>query len=388
MKHNKNVNVKIVAYYLPQYHQIPENDMWWGEGFTEWTTVKNALPLWYGHKQPKVPFNDYYYDLTERSTMDWQAGLMKHYGIDGWCLYHYWFKDGEKILETPAENLLKWKDIDISYCFCWANESWARTWSNLTDKNSWGEIVETEDKKPGDSGILLKQSYGLEEEWTDHFYYLLPFFQDKRYIRIDNKPIFVIYKPAIIPCLLAMKDCWDELAKDAGLGGICLIYLAGKDEAFDKDVQYAQRSPFSSECLTKIDKCGVRRYSYDKTWESILSNNNKKCFYTGFSGFDDTPRRGVYGSVFDGASPQKLQSYMISMLSKSASEGKEFVFFNAWNEWGEGMYLEPDKENGFKMLEAVKNAKSLYMTNSNVMVPLYTENKEKQIHYSKGHNII
>lgn len=135
--------MKIFTMYLPQFHRTLENDAWWGEGFTDWVSTKNVAPLFSGHVQPRIPLNSNYYDLTEKETMKWQAELMHQYGIDGMCIYHYWFKDGRKVLEKPAENLLKWKDIDMPFCFYWANESWARSWSNVPEKKRVGEYIRT-----------------------------------------------------------------------------------------------------------------------------------------------------------------------------------------------------------------------------------------------------
>ena len=165
--------------YLPQFHEVEENNEWWGNGYTEWTAVKKATPLFHGHKQPKAPFNDNYYNLLDKQTMITQAKLAEEYGIDGFCFYHYYFKNGRKILEKPAENLLKWKDINMPYCFCWANETWARTWSNISGANAWGSKFENKKQKAG-SGILLEQRYGQEKEWEEHLEYLIPFFKDEK----------------------------------------------------------------------------------------------------------------------------------------------------------------------------------------------------------------
>ena len=351
--------MKILAFYLPQFHSVPENDRWWGEGYTEWTAVKRAEPLFHGHYQPHRPLNDNYYNLLDKKTMKWQADLMKEYGIDGLCIYHYWFKDGKKILEKPVENLLRWKDIEIPYCFCWANESWVRTWSNVRDGNAWGDKFETHDEQ-NDNGILLQQSYGFEKEWKEHFDYLIPFFSDDRYLKIDNKPVFVIYKPSKIPCFCQMRDYWNELAQEQGYMGVSFILSVGRYENVGKGPLFLQRSPGDFDYLEEIDESGVKFFSYDRTWERLLGAYDESCFYTGFVSYDDTPRKGKYGSVFVGSSPQKFEYYLKNMLKKSEQENKELVFLNAWNEWGEGMYLEPDEENGYKMLMAVKNAKESY----------------------------
>ena len=179
--------MKLLAYYLPQFHRVPENDNWWGEGFTEWTAAKKAKALFKGHYQPHEPWNDNYYNLLEKETMQWQAKLMHQYGIDGMCFYHYWFGEGEKILEKPAENLLKWIDIDMPFCFSWANQSWVQSWSKLKGF-SWLS-GQKEESSGNESSVIFQQKYGREEEWKVHFQYLLPFLKDKRYIQYDGKPL-------------------------------------------------------------------------------------------------------------------------------------------------------------------------------------------------------
>ncbi len=207
--------------YLPQFHRVPENDEWWGEGFTEWTAVREATTLFDEHEQPRVPLNENYYDLLDKNTMEWQAKLLKKYGVDGFVFYHYYFAHGKKILEKPVENLLEWKDININYCFSWANESWIRSWSKLNiEGNAWSPL---KDNNKSGKQVLLSQEYGNKAIWKDHFDYLLPFFNDERYIKIQNKPVFMIWRPEIIFVLDQMIDYWQELAKKNGFDGIFFI---------------------------------------------------------------------------------------------------------------------------------------------------------------------
>ncbi len=360
--------MKVLAMYLPQFHRVKENDEWWGDGFTEWTTVKAAKPLFDGHAQPVVPYEENYYDLTEKTTMQWQADLMKQYGIDGVCMYHYWFKDGRKILEKPAENLLQWKDIDMPFCFCWANETWARTWSGMSNVNVWASTFE---KKTLDGKrILLEQKYGEEQAWTEHFNYLLEFFKDDRYIKIDNKPVFMIYRPELMPCVERMIYLWNQLAVKAGfdglylLGGDCGDRSGIHDAIFDKIVCWEPGSSIRKLELQEADKrkSNVRVLGYDIIWNSILNRNVKSGKYIsgGFVKYDDTPRRGAQGRAIEGASPEKFARYFTELLGKNAAAGNEMVFLNAWNEWGEGMYLEPDEESSYAYLEAINYAKKNY----------------------------
>ena len=169
--------VKIIPFYLPQFHEIPENNKWWGEGFTEWTNVRKAKPLFEGHRQPKIPLDNNYYNLMDDNVKIWQAKIAKEHGIFGFCYYHYWFKNGRKLLEKPAEQMLQNQEIDIPFCFCWANENWSKNWDG------------------GNREVIMEQHYGGKQDWEMHFQYLLPFFRDKRYITVHGKPIFVIYKP-------------------------------------------------------------------------------------------------------------------------------------------------------------------------------------------------
>lgn len=182
-------NTKVFAAYLPQYHEIPENNEFWGKGFTDWVGVRNAKAQFKGHKQPRVPLDNNYYDLSDENVLRWQVSLANKYGVDGFNIYHYWFKDGHKVLEKPAENLLKNKDLDINYFFSWDNASWVRSWGNIKG-NAWAPEFDKEKKKEGKT-TLLEFEYGNEDDWQEHFNYLLPFFKDNRYYKLNNKLEFL-----------------------------------------------------------------------------------------------------------------------------------------------------------------------------------------------------
>lgn len=364
--------MKIIAMYLPQFHRVPENDEWWGEGFTEWTAVKTAERLYEGHAQPRRPLNENYYDLMDKKTMQWQADLMHKYHVSGLCFYHYYFKDGRRILEKPAENLLRWKDIDMPFCFSWANESWARTWSRLSTRNIWTTKFEPSqciDKN--ESGILLEQNYGGEDEWKAHFEYLLPFFMDDRYIKVNGKPVFIFYKPASIHCLERMIEFWRELAIKEGLPG---LYLLGTnilekgslDGVLLQEPLYTlTNSQFPSRRegnTTCIDSRII--------WNRILNRNIStldKVYYGGFSGYDDTPRKGTAGAAFSRLGAKEFEENVRLLLKKNEALGNEYVFINAWNEWGESMYLEPDEDMGYQYLEAVRGALDTYGNESEII---------------------
>lgn len=350
-----------MAMYLPQFHRVLENDEWWGEGFTEWTTVKAADILFEGHRQPRAPLNGYYYDLLDKRTMEWQAELANKYGIDGFCFYHYYFKDGRKILEKPMENLLEWKDINISYCCCWANQTWARTWSKLYNANSWSEKFET---KNSSNPVLLEQSYGGQLEWENHFKYLLPFFEDKRYIKIENKPVILIYMPEDIPRLPNMIKCWNDNVKTCGFDG---MYVIGVNSLLVPEGVSARlfqgpnayRIPSITGKKTRdIWRDGVKIFDYQDCWENAITLNvpdTFKTYYGGFVDYDDTPRKGRMGVSAGGVTPDIFGTNLYKLAIKNIALGNQWLFINAWNEWGEGNYLEPDERYRFQYLERVRD---------------------------------
>lgn len=359
--------MKKIAFYLPQYHRIPENDEWWGEGFTEWDTVKKARKLEKKQIQPKVPLESNYYRLDDEyavETLSRQAELAKKYGLYGFCFYHYWFKDDKKMLYRPMEILRDNKEIDINYMICWANEPWRRTWY------------------AGSSEILIDQDYGIESNWINHFNYLYSFFIDERYIRIDNKPVVVLYRSASIDCLEEMIRCWNTLAIKKGLKG---LYIISERNAFDLD---SRKELFEAYCdfepahalhyelslfeqmkrivmrkyYTAINRIFKKTYIKNRVHATTLykcmgkdsSYNNRKVFPGICPAWDNTPRKSCEGMLLEGSSPQlfgaKLKEY-----SQKFSQN-DLLFINAWNEWSEGAYLEPDEENGFRYLEAIKES--------------------------------
>ncbi len=345
--------MKLIAMYLPQFHRVKENDEWWGEGYTEWTAVKDAEVYFEGQDQPRVPLNQNYYNLLDKKTMQWQADLMHQYSIYGMAIYHYWFKDGKKILEKPAENLLKWKDIDMPFCFSWANETWARSWSNIYDKNTWSTKIDRKLDIDEGKSVLIEQEYGGETEWKRHFEYLLSFFSDNRYIKVDGKPLFIIYKPMSIPCLYQMITCWRKMAQESGFKD---LYILGVNSNGGGCLDAVLRQePQNS--LRATSECGI--IDSQLLWDSILDEPIQKddtVYYCGFPGYDDTPRRGEGGRVLSTMEPDIFENNLKYLIQKGMTAGNEFTFINAWNEWGEGMYLEPDETRGYRMLEAVNNA--------------------------------
>lgn len=366
--------MKIIAFYLPQFHEIKQNNEWWGKGFTEWVNVKKAKPLYKGHYQPRIPLNKIYYNLLDDDVKKWQIKIAKENGVYGFCFYHYWFNNGEMLLEKPVEQFLENKDLDIKFCISWANEPWTKAWVSKQDK------------------ILINQDYGGRDTWKKHFYYLLPFFRDKRYIVENNKPLFIIYRPEIIPCINEMLDYWNELSKENGFDGVVYAYQGiGLDQKKNKDdsrftynIEYepgygsehlnSKRKKSLIRFAKKIDNIAqrlfghtlseiylnkVRRKSYDDIWNAINSYrpDDKKRVAGAFVDWDNTPRRGRKGLVIEGASPQKFYLYLkerIKMVRQYYSSDMIFLF--AWNEWAEGGYLEPDERYGYEYLKSLKRA--------------------------------
>lgn len=358
---------KILAVYLPQFYENEDNNLWWGKGFTDWETVKSAEQYFLGHNEPRTPLGRVYYDLSQKETMLEQARLAKEYGIGGFCFYHYYFKDGRKTLELPAENLLKWKDIDMPFCFNWASEPWIRSWSRISG-NVWAEKYEDAGIETA-NGILAQQDYGTYSEWVRHFEYLLPFFRDDRYVKQDGKPVFIFYSPDDIKPLREMTVCWREMAVRSGLEGLYLIgaRMNAPNDCLDAALIYEPRN--SINILNNLGKAeiknGVRCFGYQETWETVLESEpffGYKTYFCGISGYDDTPRRGQSGESLIHASAEIFRQNLVRLLQKSARYGNEYLFINAWNEWGEGMYLEPDEENGFGYLEAVRDAVTISET--------------------------
>jgi hypothetical protein len=369
--------MKIIAFYLPQFYAIPENDEWWGEGFTEWENLKKSKPLFEGHYQPRIPQNNNYYNLLDDRVKEWQIKIAKENGIYGFCFYHYWF-NSHLLLEKPVEQFLDNKELDMPFCICWANEPWTKAWVSKSDE------------------VLIKQKYGDYKQWKKHFEYLEPFFADKRYIKNEGKPLFVIYRPNQIKCLNEMLDYWQQLADKIGLPGIDFAYQQidldleknSDTSRFSYNIEFqpiyaledlASESIIIIERLLKrIDNIffdlfkfklsdvymrKVRKYNYDKVWSAILKHKpiNEKCIPGVFVDWDNTPRRGEKGKVFVGTNPEKFQIYLCEAIKRAKNVyHKDLMFLTAWNEWSEGSYLEPDKRYDDAYLKAVKFA--LYKT--------------------------
>lgn len=358
--------------YLPQYHFIPENDEFWGKDFTDWVTVKNAKPLYDGHQQPRVPLKGNYYDLSQKENVKWQAQLAKEYGVYGFGIYHYWFNNEKNLLTKPAQIILDNKDIDINYCYAWDNISWKRSWSNVKEHgNAWAPLIEQKNKIEKGPSILIPYIIGTKEDWKKHYDYVLPFFKDSRYIKVDNKPVFIMFHKS--EEVLQMSDYWNELAIKDGFDGVKFVFRIDNNEnvkGFEKKTSF-RYEPISSgwfvDTLWKRIQYKIQRivrgekhlkiYDYDKIWKKIIRNAKKMTsddfIPCGFVAYDDTPRRGKKGIIIKNSTPQKFSKYLCKLMNIAKKQNRRFVFLTAWNEWGEGAYLEPDTVNKYDYLTAL-----------------------------------
>lgn len=351
------MKTKMIAFYLPQFYETEENDKWWGTGFTEWTNVKRAKPLYKGHYQPKIPYKNNYYCLLDSNVQEWQSEIAIENGIYGFCYYHYWF-NGKMLLEKPIKNMLEDEKIKINFCISWANEPWTRTWTGK------------------EKDVLMPQTYGEQDEWEIHLQYLLPFFQDKRYILKENKPVFLIYRAENITQCEDMIAYWDERLKTYGFAGIYVLetmtgWQRGKRVKNTAGIvamepMHCMAENISKACEIqhklirniKLQKFGLLdKYDYDYLWKKILEKDFSICedfYYGGFMDWDNTARKGKNATLISGFSIDKFKKYMRKMLEKCQEENKEYLFFNAWNEWSEGTYLEPDEKNGYGYLNTIR----------------------------------
>jgi glycosyltransferase involved in cell wall biosynthesis len=348
----KNNPVKLICFYLPQFHPIPENDTWWGEGFTEWTNVQPARPQFEGHYQPRIPGELGYYDLLDPGVQKRQIELAKRYGIGGFCFYFYWFA-GKRLLETPIENYLQNSSLDLPFCLCWANENWSRRWDGL------------------DSQILIAQQHSPEDDlaFIEH---VAIYMRDERYIRIDGKPLLVVYRPNLLPSASKTAARWRQWCKKNGIGEIYLAYTQSFEAVdpstygFDAAIEFPPNNsapPIITDSVTPLNDdfdCTV----YD--WRIFVerSKNYQKPTYTLFRGicpsWDNTARRKNKSAVFINNTPRLYQCWLENAikdtLENQTNPDERLIFANAWNEWAEGAYLEPDARYGYAWLQATRNA--------------------------------
>lgn len=352
--------VRLLAYYLPQYHPTPENDLWWGKGFTEWTNVCKAKPLYKGHEQPKIPADLGFYDLRLSESRIAQAELARQYGIEGFCYWHYWFGNGKRLLERPFNEVLKSGTPDFPFCLAWANHSW---WKKTWDK----------DKK--NDKLLIEQKYPGIEDYENHFYELLPAFRDHRYVKVDGKPLFSIFAPLDFDDVSIFINVWRKLALENGLNGIYFVgqgaikYKAeilskGFDAINDASMLdiHALQSVFKRSLLqlkVKLLKLPrIYRYSDAMKYFTHPDDAELNILPTIVPNWDHTPRSGAKGIIFSHSTPSLFKKHVKEVFSyiKGKPEEYRIVFIKSWNEWGEGNYLEPDLKYGLGYLENLRDA--------------------------------
>ena len=350
---------RIIAFYLPQFYPTPENDKWWGKGFTEWTNVGKAKPIYKGHDQPKVPADLGYYDLRMPEIREQQAQMAKEAGIEGFCYWHYW-SDGRRLLSRVFEEVVTNKKPDFPFCLCWANHHWY--------KKKWSKDEKDE--------LLVEQLYPGTDDYIAHFYALLPAFKDKRYMRIGNRLIFGVFQAYALPNPREFFELWNKLAKENGLEGFYFFAYSNQgsknntylEEGYDgvvynPDWEYMFRKKAISQIIDKIKRHKLNipnlipYKKYVDVCEQVFTQNPSiiPCIEPNF---DHSPRSGTKGLILKDSTPKlwgDLCENTFKRREKLPAEDN-LVFIKAWNEWGEGNYLEPDIKYGLKYLEALKSA--------------------------------
>jgi lipopolysaccharide biosynthesis protein len=350
---------RLIAFYLPQYHPIPENDEWWGKGFTDWRNVAKAKPVFRGHEQPKIPADLGFYDLRVPEVRAQQADLAQKYGIEGFCYWHYWF-NGKLLLERPINEIIASGEPDFPFCLAWANEPWTRAW----------------DGKPRD--ILLDQVYGGDDDDRRHFEWLLPALTDRRAIRVDGKPVFCVYKAKNLPECRRTTELWRNLAAKNGLPGLYLLSVetdgtfgwdarqGGFDAAIDYQPRWERIVAYMKKNLFKLAVDFLRYHDmhlwildYGKVWPHLIAPAVDYPLYPGVCPrWDNTPRRVTRGIILKAEDSGEYGAWLGNAVRsvQHLHPDHRLVFINAWNEWAEGNYLEPDLLHGHEYLDATARA--------------------------------
>lgn len=348
----KTPKIRLIAFYLPQYHPIPQNDEWWGKGFTEWTNVTKATPLFDGHHQPHLPTDFGFYDLRVRETRHDQIQTAKQYGIDGFCYHYYWFS-GTRILHHPLDDMLSDPQSDMPFCLCWANENWTRRW----------DAAENE--------ILLKQRY-LPGDDLDFIKSLVPFFADSRYIKIDGAPFLIVYRPQNIPHPRRTSKIWRDYCKSIGIEKIhiCAALTHGNEDYaqfdFDSAVEFPPHNLKADNISRQIAfynafRGNVMAYGDVAQFYLDRSHRNRNVFRSVFPSWDNTARTNDRALIILNGTPENYEYWLSQAIRKTHEDypgHDRFVFINAWNEWAEGCHLEPDRKYERKFLNATIQAKS------------------------------
>ncbi len=343
---------RLIAFYLPQFHPIPENDAWWGKGFTEWTNVTKATPLFEGHYQPHLPTDLGFYDLRVRATRQEQIRLAKEYGIDGFCYYYYWFS-GKRLLHQPLDDMLADAESDMPFCLCWANENWTRRWD------------------AAESQILIEQRYE-QGDALEFIKSITPFLADRRYIRKDGKLLLLVYRPQQIPDAARTVRVWREHCRQEGLGELYLcaaLTHGNRDYAhlgFDAGVEFPPHNLDGISCVNDQILFNVPFRGRVMLFHEVAAAYLSRTYPGGdvhrgvFPAWDNTARTGSRATLVLNGTPANYEYWLACACRKTEEEypGEErFVFINAWNEWAEGCHLEPDRRFGRAFLEATRRAK-------------------------------
>lgn len=353
-----NRKARVIAFYLPQFHPVKENDAWWGKGFTEWTNVGKAKALFKGHYQPRVPADLGYYDLRVAETRKAQADLAREYGVEGFCYWHYWFGNGKRLLERPFNEVVESGEPDFPFCLAWANETWKGFAHGLKNRNT-----------------LIEQLYPGEEDYTAHFYHLLPSFQDKRYITVDGKILFMIYKPLQHPDLEFFIKLWQELAKKNGLKGFYFVGHSSFVEEIDALLQKGMDAVNINRIFSYLsNNRSLKRRVVDKLKNYVLGmplvyrykemtkyfigkeELKQNIFPTIVPNWDHSPRSGKEGVVYHNSTPDAFGEHVEHALEIVKDKDNEYklIFLKSWNEWAEGNYMEPDLKWGLNYLKTLK----------------------------------
>ena len=380
----KSTRARVIALYLPQFHPIPENDRWWGPGFTEWTNVVKARPLFKGHVQPKIPADLGFYDLRLPETREAQAQLARDAGIEGFCYYHYWF-GGKELLERPFKEVVESGKPDFPFCLCWANHSWSnKTWNRKSHMQA--------------NSMLMEQVYPGEEDDVNHFMSLLPAFKDPRYITVDGKPVFFLYDPWSHTRVREWISTWRRLAEENGLKGLYLVSMCDStltfkinadgsrtrtmpnlqnsqeifqsvlDMGFDAVNSFGRRrgemltgGKYKDLFKTALRKMGMSFnsfYDYAKTVKGFFAPEDRweNVFPTVMPNWDRSPRATSWDGIYVGATPKAFKKHLAEALDlvKSKAPDHQIIILKSWNEWGEGNYVEPDQEFGHGFLDAIR----------------------------------
>lgn len=344
-------DIRLIAFYLPQFHPIPENDRWWGKGFTEWTNVTKAVPQFVGHHQPQLPIDVGFYDLRLVKVMERQIELAKKYGVFGFCFHHYWF-GGKRLLEKPVDNFLSDKNIDFPFCLCWANENWTRRWDGQES-----DVLMAQNHSPADDLAFIKD--------------LARYLTDKRYIKINNKPLIIVYRPQILPNAPETAERWRDYCRKAGIGEIFLVGAKtfGLQDptqfGFDAAVEFPPHIMYSGIITDKVQILNpsfdgiVYDYEMHVQSKEYLTESPCLTFKTVAPGWDNTARKPDGGHIFYGSNPRLYSEWLTNVIrytKDNHDKDNQIVFINAWNEWAEGAHLEPDRRYGYGYLQATRNA--------------------------------